>query len=169
VQGYNAHAVATADGIVLATSVSNSPSDSTAFVGLMRAACVAAEQMGAGPVGTVLADAGYLTVDNLTAAGPDRLIVVGKWRDLEQAARNDAPSQNDGQSRSEIEIMRDSRRRTDSPPTGSAAAPSLRPSPTGHQRIDLRALRAPDAEPAPNHQRLHSSAWPLPTKTQVRF
>jgi transposase len=106
VQGYNAQAVATSDGIVLATSVSNSPSDSTAFVGLMRAACVAAEQMGAGPVGTVLADAGYLTVDNLTAAGPDRLIAVGKWRDLEQAARNDAPSHNGGQSRSEIEIMR---------------------------------------------------------------
>jgi transposase len=105
VQGYNAQAVATSDGIMLATSVSNSPSDSTAFVGLMQAACAAAEQMGAGPLGTILADAGYLTVDNLTAPGPDRLIAVGRRRDLEQAARNaSSPSGNESL---EIQMMQD--------------------------------------------------------------
>ena len=106
VQGYNAQAVATSDGIVLATSVSSNPGDSTAFVGLMHAACAAAEQMGAGPVGTVLADAGYLSVDNLTAPGPDRLIAVGKRRDLEQAARNNASSPSGNESL-EIQMMRD--------------------------------------------------------------
>jgi transposase len=105
-QGYNAQAVATSDGIVLATSVSNNPSDSTAFVELMHAACAAAKQMGAGPVGTILADAGYLSVDNLTAAGPDRLIAVGKRRDLEQAARDQAASLNGDQSHPKIQAMR---------------------------------------------------------------
>jgi hypothetical protein len=85
VQGYNAQAAATSDGIILATSVSNSPSDSAAFIPLMRAACAAAARMGAAPVGLLLADAGYLTVDNLTEPGPDRLIAIGKHRDLERA------------------------------------------------------------------------------------
>jgi transposase len=106
IQGYNAQAVATCDGIVLATSVSNNPSDAGAFVDLMHLACAAAEQMGAGPIGTILADAGYLSVDNLTAPGPDRLIAVGKRRDLEQAAREHAPPPSGDQSDPEIQAMR---------------------------------------------------------------
>ena len=39
------------------------------------------------PIGVMLTDAGYLSVDNLTAPGPDRLIAVGKHRDLIKAAR----------------------------------------------------------------------------------
>lgn len=88
VQGYNAQAAATCDGIILATSVSNSGSDRTAFIPLMQAASAAAEQMGAGPIGLVLADAGYLSVNNLTEPGPDRLIAVGKSRNLEQIAKD---------------------------------------------------------------------------------
>ena len=33
-------------------------------------------------IGTVLADAGYFTTDNLTMPGPDRLIAPGKNRDV---------------------------------------------------------------------------------------
>ena len=40
-------------------------------------------------IGVLLADAGYLSGDNLTAPGPDRLIAVGKQRDLAAAARED--------------------------------------------------------------------------------
>lgn len=40
-------------------------------------------------IGTVLADAGYLSNANLTAPGPDRLIAVGKSRDLAMAARQE--------------------------------------------------------------------------------
>jgi hypothetical protein len=90
----------------LATSVSNNPSDATAFIDLMHAACAAAEHMGAGPIGTILADAGYLSIDNLTASGPDRLIAVGKRRDLERAARDQAPSRNGDQSHPAIQAMR---------------------------------------------------------------
>ncbi|WP_433665256.1 transposase [Nocardia sp. CA-128927] len=39
------------------------------------------------PIGMLLADAGYLSTDNLTAAGPARLIAIGKRRDLATAAR----------------------------------------------------------------------------------
>ena len=39
------------------------------------------------PVKLFLADAGYLSEDNLTIAGPDRLIATGKHRDLEKQAR----------------------------------------------------------------------------------
>jgi len=42
----------------------------------------------AGPIGLVLADAGYLSEANLTCPGPDRLIATGKHRDLEKAARD---------------------------------------------------------------------------------
>ena len=37
----------------------------------------------------MLLDAGYLSTDNLTAPGPDRLIAVGKSHDLASAAKDD--------------------------------------------------------------------------------
>jgi hypothetical protein len=40
-----------------------------------------------GGIGLALADAGYCSEANLTCPGPDRLIAVGKHRDLEKAAR----------------------------------------------------------------------------------
>ncbi len=88
IQGYNAQAVTSQDGIILATSVSNSPADSTSFIALMGKAETAVDRLGSGQrIGLLLADAGYLSEENLTAPGPDRLIAVGKRRDLEAAAR----------------------------------------------------------------------------------
>ena len=106
VQGYNAQAAATCDGIILATSVSNSGSDRTAFIPLMQAASAAAEQMGAGPIGLVLADAGYLSVNNLTEPGPDRLIAVGTSRNPEQIAKDPTVARHGRSHRApEIEAM----------------------------------------------------------------
>ena len=104
VQGYNAQAAATCDGIILATAVSNSGSDAAAFIPLMHAAVAAAQQMGAGPIGLLLADAGYLTVGNLAAPGPDRLIAVGKHRER-QAARDQAAARGRSNRAPEIEAM----------------------------------------------------------------
>jgi transposase len=42
----------------------------------------------AGPIGLLLADAGYCSDDNIAAPGPARLIATGKRRDLEKAARD---------------------------------------------------------------------------------
>jgi len=89
-QGYNAQAVTTGDGLVLATQVSNNPADQIAFLPMMQAATAIAKRVGAGPIRLVLADAGYLSVDNLTKPGPDRLIAVGTRRSLEAAAQGAA-------------------------------------------------------------------------------
>ena len=89
-QGYNAQAVTTGDGLVLATQVSNNPADQIAFIPMMQAATAIGRRVGGGPIGLVLADAGYLSVDNLTVAGPDRLIAVGTRRTLEAAAQTAA-------------------------------------------------------------------------------
>jgi hypothetical protein len=44
-----------------------------------------------GGIGLFLADAGYCSEANLTCPGPDRLIAVGKGRDLEKTARGGEP------------------------------------------------------------------------------
>jgi len=86
-QGYNAQAVTTSDGLILAAGVSNNPADQIAFLPMLQKATETAARVGAGPIGLILADAGYLSVDNLTAPGPDRLIAVGSRRSMEAAAR----------------------------------------------------------------------------------
>lgn len=94
-QGYNCQAVTSSDGLIIATSVGNNPSDATAFTPTMDKAVAAAALIDAhrpdtappAGIGVILADAGYLSEDNLTASGPDRLIAVGKHRDLAAAAR----------------------------------------------------------------------------------
>lgn len=95
VQGYNCQALTSADGLILATSVSNNPADVITFRPMMAAAEAAAATInqarpdGGEPatIGVLLADAGYFSEDNLTAAGPDRLIALGKARQVEHAAR----------------------------------------------------------------------------------
>nr|WP_207949664.1 transposase [Mycobacterium eburneum] len=100
VQGYNCQAATSSDGLILATLVGNNPVDAPAFCTIMDKTVAAAElldahrpttatsETGAG-IGVLLADAGYLSIDNLTAPGPDRLIAVGKSRDLAAAAKNE--------------------------------------------------------------------------------
>jgi transposase len=108
IQGYNAQNVTSKDGLVIATELTDDPTDCQAFEPMMRAAEDAAALIAAhrpapdpgngdsgggqagGPheeIGLALADAGYCSEANLTCPGPDRLIAVGKQRDLEKAAR----------------------------------------------------------------------------------
>ena len=95
IQGYNCQAVTSSDGLIIATSVGNNLNDATAFTTPLGKALAAAalidahrpaESRPAG-IGVLLADAGYLSADNLCAPGPDRLIAVGKSRDLAAVAR----------------------------------------------------------------------------------
>lgn len=96
-QGYNCQAATSSDGLIIATSVGNNPNDATAFSAIMDKTVAAAERIAAHQpaagtgttIGVVLADAGYLSFDNLTAPGPDRLIAVGKSHDLAMAAKNE--------------------------------------------------------------------------------
>src|SRR5579864_1797566 len=107
-QGYNAQNMTSEDGLVIATELTDDPTDMAWFGPMLAAARDAAALIqahrpaasaGPGPgrqdqdgsssdgIGLVLADAGYCSEANLTCAGPDRLIAVGKRRDLEKAAR----------------------------------------------------------------------------------
>jgi transposase len=97
VQGWNAQNVTTADGLILATQLTASATDTPWYQPMIDAAVTAAARLasarppgtaGDATIGLVLADAGYLSRDNLTAPGPDRLIATGKHRDLEKNARH---------------------------------------------------------------------------------
>ena len=101
IQGYNTQNVTSEDGLVIATGLTGDPADMAWFEPMMRAAeqaaaLIAAHRPAPGPgssgqagggIGLALADAGYCSEANLTCDGPDRLIAVGKHRDLEKAAR----------------------------------------------------------------------------------
>jgi transposase len=93
IQGYNPQNVTSEDGLVIATTLTNSPNDVLWYQDMIRDAMTAAAVMAAaggpgdGTIGLVLADAGYLSERNLTCPGPDRLIAAGKRRALEKAAR----------------------------------------------------------------------------------
>lgn len=92
IHGYNAQLAVTDDQIILAAKVIQQPGDVEAFTPMMRAAEAATEMLGQAvgvdlAIGVLLADAGYLSTQNLTAPGPDRLIALGKNRHHQQAAR----------------------------------------------------------------------------------
>jgi transposase len=93
IQGYNPQNVTSEDGLVIATTLTSSPTGTQWYQDMIAAAARAAAMMAAagapgnGNIGLVLADAGYLSGANLTCDGPDRLIATGKHRALEKAAR----------------------------------------------------------------------------------
>ena len=107
IQGYNAQNMTSEDELVIATELTDDPVDCGWFEPMLGRARDAAALIeahrpagGAGPdlagqdhggsgtgIGLALADAGYCSEANLTCDGPDRLIAVGKHRDLEKAAR----------------------------------------------------------------------------------
>ncbi|HSS90168.1 MAG TPA: transposase [Streptosporangiaceae bacterium] len=106
-QGYNTQNVTSADELIIATELTDDPTDMAWFAPMMARAAEAAALIeayrpaasaapdlagqdhdgGPGGIGQALADAGYCSEANLTCPGPDRLIAVGKRRDLEQAVR----------------------------------------------------------------------------------
>jgi hypothetical protein len=113
IQGYNAQNVASEDGLIIATELTCDTTDTGWFTPMLRqaedaAALITAHQPpppasparasqdgtsqdgGGSGIGLLLADAGYLSGDNLTAAGPGRLIATGKHRTLEKTARQAA-------------------------------------------------------------------------------
>jgi len=94
-QGYNAQLAVSADHLILAVSLGQPTNDQACFVPMMRAAQAAADRLHAFTgnddhvIATVLADAGYASDANLAAAGPDRLIALGKGRDQSKAAAHE--------------------------------------------------------------------------------
>jgi transposase len=94
-QGYNAQLAVSADHLILAVSLGQSTNDQACFTPMMHATQTIADHLHAFTgnhdhvVGTVLADAGYASDANLAAAGPDRLIALGKGRDQAKATSHE--------------------------------------------------------------------------------
>lgn len=90
-QAYNGQLVVSSDYLIVGCELSNSPTD----VGSYQPTVEATEQILARlntalgtdlRIGTVLADAGYDSIANLTTEGPDRLIAHSRKYKLDQAA-----------------------------------------------------------------------------------
>jgi transposase len=104
IQGYNTQNLASSDGLIIATRLTADPTDTPWFQPMLAAGLAAADLITAARparddaddtstgIGLILADAGYLSEDNLLLAGPDRLIATGKRRDLEKHAAGDDAS-----------------------------------------------------------------------------
>jgi transposase len=107
-QCYNTQNVVSDDELIIATELTDDPTDMAWFEPMMTRAEDAAALIeanrpaspapdpgggqaggprGGGGIGLALSDSGYCSEANLTCPGPDRLIAVGKRRDLEKAAR----------------------------------------------------------------------------------
>lgn len=82
VQGYNAQAAVNEDGIVLAADVTQEHNDVGQCQPMMARTRANLDAAGiADAVEVMLFDAGYLSEENLTVEGPDRLIATGKsWK-----------------------------------------------------------------------------------------
>lgn len=99
IQGYNAQLVVSADYLILAANLTTDTNDIDSYQPMITLTQAAVEQINdttdAGwKIGCVLADAGYASEANLTAAGPDRLIAVGQRRDLDHTPST-APAHGD--------------------------------------------------------------------------
>ena len=102
IQGYNAQAVHGAGGLCLAATVTQDTTGYASFEPMLARAQAAQDLLRArarGPlhrkrakIGTMLADAGYLSEHNLTLPGPGRLIATGTRRDLHAAAASATPA-----------------------------------------------------------------------------
>lgn len=78
VQGYNAQVAVNHIGVIVAAETFDNPNDVELFVPMLEALAHTATICG--PVGVILADAGYCSNTNLTVEGPTRLIATAKQR-----------------------------------------------------------------------------------------
>lgn len=90
VQGFNAQLMVTDDHLILGVHVSAEANDTNGFAPTLSVGADRAADLGL-HIGTVLCDAGYFTIENLKAAGPDRLIAPGKNRELRPDPHPGAP------------------------------------------------------------------------------
>jgi transposase len=89
-QGYNAQAVVSEDQIILAAEVTTAAGDVEQFSPMLVATQDNLNSSGFDEsIGTVLADAGYLSTANLQAPGPERLIATTRAHKLRRMAEKE--------------------------------------------------------------------------------
>ena len=86
IQGYNAQLGVSDDHLILGIHLSQDANDTHCFAPTLAAIQATVRSLELS-IGTVLADSGYFTTDNLTLDGPARLIAPGKHRDLRDEVR----------------------------------------------------------------------------------
>jgi hypothetical protein len=98
IQGYNPQNLTSADLFIIATELTQDTGDVGQAIPMMAAAEHATRTIAAArppssthrnDIGVMVMDAGYLSENNLTAPGPDRLIATGKRHTVETAARTE--------------------------------------------------------------------------------
>lgn len=151
VQGYNSQIVSSDDHLVIGVHVSQDANDTHCYTPALDAATSQTQGLGKA-IGTVLADAGYFTENNLTSTGPDRLIAPGKnGETLNEAAHNpaDGPPPPD---LSPLEAMRHKMRQPEHAETYKRRSATVEPV-IGHlkdriglRRFARRGLQAVEAE-----------------------
>lgn len=93
VQGFNAQAAATQDGVVVAAAVTQQVNDSLQCQPMIAATLAGLAAAGVvDEIGIMLFDAGYISDDNLNAPGPDRLIATGKSHTLRKSDPTSGPA-----------------------------------------------------------------------------
>jgi hypothetical protein len=96
VQGYNAQAAVNEHGVALAAEVTPEPNDLRQCQPMMAATRNTLDAAGVtDEIEVMLFDAGYLSRDNLTATGPDRLIATGRSRELHAGEPLEGPPPED--------------------------------------------------------------------------
>jgi hypothetical protein len=160
IQGFNAQAEHSADGLCLATMVTADTTDFASFAPMMAKAQATSGLLRSparGPlhrlrarIGTLIAGAGYCSEANLACPGPDRLIATGKRRDLETAATAAPATPANGH--------------------GGDLAPAMAARPADYPGLAAYRQRSPLAEgPSgnikhnPGFRRSPCAAWPAPT------
>jgi transposase len=153
VQGFNAQIAVTDDHLILATALTQDANDYDAFEPMMKAARAVVDSIDQlGDLGTVLADAGYLSEDNLTAKGPDRLIATGKHHEVSRDARDHPTQGPPPPGASPIERMRHRLRTPEGHATYKRRSATVEPvighlkDQTGLRRFSRRGLTAAASE-----------------------
>jgi hypothetical protein len=188
IQGFNAQIAVTDDHLILAAELTQQANDVESFESMMNAAIAAAARVVAAQpktpddktgkerpdrIGLIVADAGYLSNDNLTATGPDRLIALGKNRDLHRDAKAHPTSGPPPEDTTAIEQMRHRLRTPEGVRAYKRRGATVEPV-NGHikdriglRRFSRRGLRAATSElhlaaAVVNMLRLHGRTSPAP-------
>lgn len=150
VQGYNAQAAVNDHGVALAASVTQDGNDLAQCTPMMAATQANLDVAGiTEPVGVMLFDAGYLSEDNLTAAGPDRLIATSKAWKLRRTDPTNGPAPKDA---TPLEAMHHRLRTPDGSALYALRQHTIEPvfgdvkHLRGFRRFSRRGLSAVDAE-----------------------
>jgi transposase len=157
IQGYNTQNLASSDGLILATRLTTSTTDTPWLAPMLAAAAraaalIAAHRPGGGePIGLLLADAGYLSEANLTLPGPDRLIATGKTRGLARTAAD--PRRSGGTARGPAVLAMAARLTTDTAIQAYKQRGHIAETPHGHikhnmgfRQLSVRGLPRATAE-----------------------